>query len=84
MKRAVWLYALITQFIVTMIVLAIAGYLLGGHLDPNGNLDVTLAGVGLGISFFINMILIYNFMKQSERIDKRDKLVQKKEETADE
>lgn len=64
MRRAVRLYVLVTQFIFTTIILSICGYILGNHLEPNGTLGITLAGAGLGIAFFVNIIMIYQFMKK--------------------
>jgi|GEM_PF-3541720 len=73
MKKVVVLYALITQFIVTMIALALGGWWLGSYLEPETNLNIQLAGVGVGIAFMVNIILFYLFFHQYNRMEENEK-----------
>lgn len=71
MKRAVRLYVLVTQFIFSMVVLGLLGAMLGKHVDPDGNGQSLYAGIGLVLALFLNMILIFQFLR-NERLRKDD------------
>ncbi len=66
MKKALRLYAIISEFIIVTIGLGIGGYYLGQHLKPEGDLNVILGSAGIGLSFFVNIIMIYQVMKSKD------------------
>lgn len=72
MKKAVYLYVLITQFIVTTIALAIGGYFLGNYLQPDTNLGIQLAGAGIAIAFLVNIVFFYIFYRSYNHQVKED------------
>ncbi|WP_025725368.1 hypothetical protein [Acholeplasma granularum] len=69
MRKAIKLYALITQFILNLILGGILGAILGKNIDPDGTGEALYAGVGLIIGLFVSMILLWQFFR-NERISK--------------
>lgn len=70
MRKALNVYVLATQLIFTLLVMAIAGILLGKHLDPEGSLNAILAGVGLIIGLMLDVLFIFQFMRFQARNEK--------------
>jgi hypothetical protein len=73
MRKAIYIYALITQLIFTMIGFAVAGFFLGRHLNYDSNLDVQLLGAGLGISLIYNGIFMVRVLKDWDRKEAKAK-----------
>lgn len=70
MKKAIRLYVLVTQFIFTMVLGGILGAVFGEKANPDGG-DSIGSGIGLIISFFISILMIWQFIR-NERLTSKD------------
>lgn len=71
MKKALKVYALASQLILTLALLPVIGIFIGRHYDKDGNLPSILAGVGLFIGLIIDIIFVLQFLRFEERNDRR-------------
>lgn len=66
MRKGLKIYVLVTQLIMTLIILGVSGILIGRRIG-DGSKASLFAGIGLIIGVFTNLIFIINFIKNEER-----------------
>lgn len=71
MRKAVHIYAFASQVILTLVVLGVAGVIIGNRIDPDGHYPALFAGIGLIIGLFLDVIFIIQYMKAEEKNEKR-------------
>lgn len=69
-RRLFMNYMMVMQFIFSAITLALIGYYVGGRINPDGDLNLILTGVGLGLGVMIGFITLIKMIQSEERYER--------------
>lgn len=69
MRKALKLYSILSELIIVSIGLGLGGYFLGEKLKPDTKLNVILACIGIALAFILNILMIFQVLKQSDRTE---------------
>ena len=61
----------VIQIFFTIFGVGLVGYFIGTKIDPEGDLSVILAAVGLGLGVFASFMFLYQYIKSEDRRNER-------------
>ncbi len=64
-------YMMVMQVIFTVVGLSLLGIYIGNKVNPDGDLSMILAAVGLILGIMIGFLTIMQFVKSEERYERR-------------